>query len=81
MQPNVANHIEIVPISSLRPNPRNARKHGRKQIGQLVRSIERFGFNSPLLVDDGGVVCTSSEHSRLQALVFSVERVSSWVDI
>ena len=66
MQPNVASRIEIVPISSLRPNPRNARKHGRKQIGQLVRSIERFGFNSPLLVDDVGVV--QCGNGRLEAL-------------
>jgi DNA modification methylase len=35
----------------LRLNPRNARVHPPQQIDQIARSIERFGFNNPVLVD------------------------------
>jgi DNA modification methylase len=35
----------------LRLNPRNARVHPPRQIDQIARSIERFGFNTPVLVD------------------------------
>jgi DNA modification methylase len=35
----------------LKLNPRNARVHPEEQIGQIARSIERFGFNAPVLVD------------------------------
>jgi DNA modification methylase len=37
--------------SDLKPNPRNARVHPERQIEQIARSIERFGFNTPVLVD------------------------------
>jgi ParB-like chromosome segregation protein Spo0J len=43
--------IEILPIDQLRPWPRNARTHSRKQIRQIAESIRRFGFTSPALID------------------------------
>jgi DNA modification methylase len=36
----------------LRLNPRNARVHPPQQIDQIARSIERFGFNNPVLIDN-----------------------------
>ena len=39
-------------ISELRPYARNARTHSKKQIAQIARSIERFGFTNPVLVSD-----------------------------
>jgi hypothetical protein len=35
--------IEHRPPAELRPYARNARKHSKKQIRQIARSIERFG--------------------------------------
>src|ERR1700687_5250380 len=45
--------IEVVyrPIDLLQPDPRNARRHSRKQIRQIADSIRAFGFNVPILVD------------------------------
>src|ERR1700738_4440835 len=45
--------LEIVyrRIEELKPDPRNPRHHRRKQIKQLARSIETFGFTVPALVD------------------------------
>jgi ParB-like chromosome segregation protein Spo0J len=58
MQQNCAlsNHgprIEVVyrPIDQLRPDPKNARRHSRKQIRQIADSIQAFGFNVPILID------------------------------
>lgn len=39
------------PIQDLKLDPKNPRVHGRKQIRQLAKSIESFGFNVPILVD------------------------------
>ena len=47
-----AEKIEWVPIGQLKPSPRNARTHSKKQIKQIARSIERFGFLNPILVDE-----------------------------
>ncbi|MBA3512329.1 DNA methyltransferase [Sphingomonas sp.] len=54
MPPEIANnpHVEVVGRTSLRPNPRNARTHTKKQITQIAASISRFGFVVPLVIDD-----------------------------
>lgn len=52
-------------IDLLKPYPRNARTHSRKQIKQITASIERFGFTNPLLVSDGGEIIAG--HGRVEA--------------
>jgi len=41
-------------ISTLEPHPKNARTHSKKQLKQLARSIEKFGFLQPIIVDEQG---------------------------
>jgi hypothetical protein len=41
-------NFENRPTNSLRPYPGNARTHSPKQIKQIARSIDRFGFNNPV---------------------------------
>ena len=58
-------HVETVPVSALRPYSRNARTHSEKQILQIARSIETFGWTNPILADaEGGVI---AGHGRLEA--------------
>jgi len=40
-------NFENRPTHSLRPYAGNARTHSPKQIKQIARSIDRFGFNNP----------------------------------
>src|SRR5262249_13687444 len=50
--------IRYVPISGLTLRANNPRTHSRRQIKQIARSIERFGFVNPILVDGNGkVIC------------------------
>jgi hypothetical protein len=58
-------NFENRPTHSLRPYARNARTHSPKQIKQIARSIERFGFNNPLLIDDEDQIIAG--HGRLLA--------------
>src|SRR3979411_2243760 len=44
--------IETFAVETLRPYERNARTHSKKQIRQIAKSIERFGFCNPVLIDD-----------------------------
>ena len=39
------------PIAELKPNPDNPRIHTKKQIFQISRSIQEFGFTAPVLID------------------------------
>ncbi len=57
--------MEKIEVKKLIPYKGNARVHGDKQITQIARSIERFGFNNPILVDEGNVVMAG--HGRLAA--------------
>ena len=52
-------------IASLRPYPRNARTHSKKQIRQIVDSISRFGFTNPVLISDDGEIIAG--HGRVEA--------------
>jgi DNA modification methylase len=57
--------IEVRPIDELKPDPQNPRRHSSKQIKQLARSIETFGFIAPALVDGEGQVIAG--HGRILA--------------
>jgi DNA modification methylase len=50
---DLSNHlqIEMVPHGSIHQNPRNPRRHNRKQRGQMKSSLRRFGFKGALIVD------------------------------
>jgi ParB-like chromosome segregation protein Spo0J len=52
-------------ISELRLNPQNPRIHSAKQIRQIARSIQIFGFNVPILIDAKGNVIAG--HGRVMA--------------
>jgi DNA modification methylase len=52
-------------ISDLKLDPRNPRVHSARQIKQIARSIETFGFNVPVLVDANGNLIAG--HGRIQA--------------
>ena len=58
-------NFENRPTHSLRPYAGNARTHSPKQIKQIARSIERFGFNNPVLVDDDDQIIAG--HGRVEA--------------
>lgn len=52
-------------IDELKPDPANPRRHSKKQIRQIARSIETFGFNVPVLIDGDDKVIAG--HGRLLA--------------
>jgi ParB-like chromosome segregation protein Spo0J len=52
-------------VADLRPRPNNPRTHSRKQIGQIAKSIARFGFTNPVLIDDEDFIVAG--HGRVEA--------------
>lgn len=52
-------------IADLRPYAGNARTHSKKQLRQIARSIERFGFTNPVLVSSDGEIIAG--HGRVEA--------------
>lgn len=58
-------NIEYTHVKDLLPYAANARTHSRKQVRQIAKSIERFGFNNPVLIDDKMQIIAG--HGRVQA--------------
>src|SRR6185437_13000608 len=57
--------VTYLRTTSLKPDPRNPRVHTDKQVRQIAQSIESFGFNVPLLIDEQQQVIAG--HGRLMA--------------
>jgi hypothetical protein len=53
------------PTNELRPSKNNPRTHSKKQLAQLQRSIQQFGFTNPVLVSDTGEILAG--HGRVAA--------------
>jgi len=51
--------------SSLTPYLRNSRTHTPQQVDKIVNSINTFGFNNPILIDEKGEIIAG--HGRLAA--------------
>jgi DNA modification methylase len=64
-QVKYAGKIELKSPHALRRNSRNVRTHSKKQITQIARSIDKLGFNVPVLVDADCVILAG--HGRVEA--------------
>ncbi len=60
---------ELVHLSpgALKPHPCNARTHSKKQVSQIAKSIEAFGFAAPVLVDEAHRIIAG--HGRVLAAI------------
>lgn len=58
--------IEKVKIADLLEYKNNAKEHPQWQIDQIVESIEKFGFNDPIAIDENNTIIEG--HGRLYAL-------------
>ncbi|MEL6734725.1 MAG: DNA methyltransferase [Pseudomonadota bacterium] len=58
-------NVELRPVAELIPYANNARIHSPAQIDQIARSIERFGFTNPVLIDDADGIIAG--HGRVEA--------------
>ncbi len=59
------NTVERWALERLIPHARNARTHSEDQVAQIAGSIAEFGFVSPVLVGDDGVIVAG--HGRVLA--------------
>jgi hypothetical protein len=59
-------NIETININDLVPYQNNAKKHPQKQIDKIKKSIEEFGFNDPIAIDENNMIIEG--HGRYEAL-------------
>lgn len=57
--------VEYVDVATLKPWPANSRTHSKKQLRQLKNAIQRFGFNSVVVIDHENLILAG--HARVEA--------------
>lgn len=57
--------IVNIKVKDLKPYDKNAKKHDQTQIDNVAKSIEKYGFVQPLVIDKNNVVIIG--HCRLEA--------------
>jgi hypothetical protein len=57
--------LERRPLAGVIPYSNNTKLHNDADIGLIVASVERFGFNDPIAVDEKGVIVEG--HGRYEA--------------
>ncbi len=60
-------NMQLIAVGAIKPNPRNARTHSKKQINQIAGSITAFGFLVPILIDGCGNIIAG--HGRYRAAI------------
>jgi ParB family chromosome partitioning protein len=60
-------NVKSMDCSDIKPYADNAKSHPEEQIARIAASIRDFGFRTPLLIDEGGVVIQG--HGRLLAAI------------
>ena len=63
--PPLPGQLTFLATTDLKPDPRNPRKHNRRQIRAIARSIEAFGFNAPILINKNKQIIAG--HGRFEA--------------
>jgi hypothetical protein len=56
--------MDMKHIGDLTPDPRNARKHGERNFGQIERSLEAYGAARSIVVDETGRILAGNGSGR-----------------
>lgn len=66
--PEIALHeYRMVPIDELKEHPQNPRIHPNSAVDKITKSIEHFGFTSPILASKDGYILAG--HARKKASI------------
>jgi ParB-like chromosome segregation protein Spo0J len=66
--------VEIWDIGRIQPYEKNAKVHAPEQVAALARSIKKFGWTQPIVVDADGVII-AGHGRRLAALELGMTKV------
>lgn len=64
--------VQVRALDTLMPYAQNARTHSERQVEEIARSIEEFGWTNPILADGAGTIVAG--HGRRLAALKVYER-------
>lgn len=57
--------LENLKIGDIHGYEKNAKTHSERQVQQIIASINQFGFNNPILIDENNEIIAG--HGRFMA--------------
>lgn len=69
--------VRIVPLSSVRLNPRNRNKHTKEQIDRLCKIIKYQGFREPITISNQSGLCAAGEGRVLAMQKLGAESIAA----
>ena len=48
--------IEKIKLADIKPYSKNAKRHPKKQIEQIKKSIQEFNYNDPIAIDENNMI-------------------------
>ncbi len=76
--------MQVVPVAldSLVPYAKNSRKHSKRQVEQLVRSLREFGWTNPVLVDgERGIIAGHGRVMAAKKIAEAGSQIPNWPDV
>ena len=64
-------NVETVAIDSLKLDPKNARKHSKKNLDAIANSLKQFGQRKPIVVHNGVVIAGNGTLEAARSLGWS----------
>jgi hypothetical protein len=69
----------VVPVSSLHPDPSNARKHGQRNLDAIKASLAAFGQRKPLVVQREGMIVRAGNGTLAAAQALGWDHIAAVV--
>lgn len=66
--------LVLTPIGEIYPYAQNAKKHDAEQVAKIAKSIQEFGWDTPIVVDGAGVII-KGHGRRLAAISLGIKEV------
>lgn len=67
--------VVLTPIEDIKPYPKNAKLHDKKQVDKLVALIQRFGWSAPIVIQKSTKYIIAGQGRRLAAIQLGLARV------
>jgi ParB-like chromosome segregation protein Spo0J len=64
--PEIKKEFVELALNEIIPYERNNRKHTKKDVNEVIKSIQKDGYISPIVVDEKNMIIAG--HARLEAL-------------
>ena len=74
----MSKNVEIVGLDDLKPDPKNARKHTRRNVAMVVDASQKVGTARSIVIDEKGVILAgNATEGKPSFVVFARDQITA----